>query len=152
MAGFPPWGERKGGCMFITKTDLGQDIYSEILTGVTRANDQNIATACSEAISEINGYLCGRYDTTDLFGKTGTDRNLTVMALARTIVIYKLHKVCNTMSDPRRIDYEDAVSLLGKIQSGKFILEGAKLAGETETLTPSSQVSHFGQTKRENYI
>lgn len=137
---------------FIEKADLGQDIYNEILSGVTRADDSKIAQACTEAQDEINGYVCGRYDSADLFGKTGASRNKTILALARTIAIYKLHKVCNTMTELRRIDYEDAVSLLGKIQSGKFVLEGAKLNGETEDETPSAQVSHYSETRRNNYF
>jgi len=137
---------------FITKTDLSQDIYSEILTGLTRANDAKITTACSEAQSEINGYVCARYDTTDLFGKTGEERNLTILAIARTIAIYKLHKVCNQMNELVRVEYEDAIALLLRIQKGQFIIEGAKLFGQTETVTPTSQIARTGNTKRSNYM
>lgn len=137
---------------FITKDDLGQDIYSEILTGLTRANDAKIATACNEAQAEINGYVCARYDSVDLFGKTGDERNLTILAIARTVAIYKLHKVCNSMNELVRVEYEDAIALLMRIQKGQFILEGAKLFGQTETVTPSSQITRTGNTKRENYI
>ena len=137
---------------FITKDDLSQDIYSEILTGLTRANDDKITTACAEALAEINGYVCARYDSTDLFGKTSNERNPTILAIARTIAIYKLYKVCNKMNDLVRVEYEDTVSLLGKIQSGKFILEGAKLLGQTESLTPTSEAKSFSQTKRKNYL
>lgn len=137
---------------FINKDDLSQDIYNEILSGLTRSNDDKIATACAEAVEEIRGYVCARYDSTDLFSKTADERNLTILAIARTIAIYKLHKVCNKMNELVRVEYEDAVGLLGKIQSGKFILEGAKLFGQTETVTPSSQIDRIGKTKRENYI
>ncbi len=137
---------------FISKTDLSQDIYSEILTGVTRSNDDKITTACAEAQDEINGYLCAKYETADLFAKEGDDRNKTVLAIARTIAIYKLHKACNTMPQLVRVEYEDAVTLLGKIQSGKFILEAAKLVGQTETFTPETTINRSGNTKRNNYM
>ncbi len=137
---------------FITKDDLGQDIYGEILTGVTRGDDDKIVDACSEAKDEINGYICARYDSADLFEKTGSSRNKTILSIARTIAIYKLHKVCNTMTELRRIDYEDAVKTLEKIQSGKFILEGAKLVGQTATEIPTTQISRSGNTKRNNYM
>jgi phage gp36-like protein len=137
---------------FITKTDLDQDIYSEILSGVTRANDAKIINACNEAQAEINGYVCARYDSTDLFSKTGDNRNKTILAIARTIVIYKLHKVCNTMPELIRLEYEDTMKLLDKIQSGRFILEGSKLAGQTENEIPTTQISRAGNNKRENYF
>lgn len=137
---------------FITKTDLSQDIYSEILTGLTRANDAKIATACTEAVAEINGYVCARYDSTDLFGQTGDERNLTILAIARTIAIYKLYKVCNKMNELVRVEYEDAIALLLRIQKGQFILEGAKLFGQTEFVTPTSQIARTGNTKRSNYM
>ena len=137
---------------FITKTDLDQDIYNEILSGITRANDAKVSTACAEAQAEINGYLCARYDSTDLFSKTGDNRNKTILAIARTIVIYKLHKVCNSMPELIRLEYEDTIKLLDKIQSGKFILEGAKLVGQTETEIPTTQISRSGNTKRNNYM
>lgn len=137
---------------FIAKTDLDQDIYSEILGGITRSNDAKITTACAEAIDEITGYVCARYDSDDLFSKTEDNRDKTILAIARTITIYKLHKACNSMTELRRVEYEDAVSLLGKIQSGKFILKGAKLEGQTDTVTPTSEVTSFSQTKRNNYF
>lgn len=137
---------------FISKDDLSQDVYNEILAGLTRSNDDKITTACAEAEAEINGYVCARYDSTDLFSKTADERNLTILAIARTIAIYKLNKVCNKMNELVRVEYEDAVSLLGKIQAGKFILYGAKLLGQTETVTPTSEVTSFSKTKRENYL
>lgn len=140
---------------FITKTDLSQDIYSEILTGLTRANDAKITTACTEAVAEINGYVCARYDTEALFAGPGDDgdtRNPTILAIARTIAIYKLYKVCNKMNELARVEYEDAIALLLRIQKGQFILEGAKLLGQTETVTPTSQIARTGNTKRSNYI
>jgi phage gp36-like protein len=138
--------------MFLTKDDLGQDIYSEVLTGVTRGDDEKVAGACLEAIDEINGYICARYDPADLFGKEGDSRNKTILAIARTIAIYKLHKVCNTMTELRRIDYEDAVKTLEKIQSGRFILADAKLAGQTGTTAPETRVSYKSITKRVNHF
>ncbi|MDX9703919.1 MAG: DUF1320 family protein [Candidatus Auribacterota bacterium] len=137
---------------FITKDDLGQDIYDEILNGVTRADDSKIQTACNEAQAEIDGYICARYDSGDLFAKTGDGRNKTILAIARTIAIYKLNKVCNTMTELRRIDYEDAIKTLDKIQSGKFILSGAKLTGQTDETIPETQVSAISNPKRTNYF
>ena len=137
---------------FITKTDLGQDIYPEILSGVTRANDSKIAVACAESIDEVNGYVCARYDSADLFSKEGDQRNRTILAVTRTIAIYKLLKVCGKMNELARVEYEDAISLLGKIQSGRFLLEGAKLVGQTDTEIPKTQILRSGITKRDNYI
>jgi len=147
---------------FISKSDLSQDIYSEILSGLTRSSDEKITTACAEAVAEINGYVCARYDTAALFaapapegepvGEPVESRNLTILAIARTIAIYKLYKVCNKMNELARVEYEDAIALLLRIQKGQFILEGAKLFGQTETVTPTSQISRTGNIKRENYI
>jgi phage gp36-like protein len=137
---------------FLSKTDLSQDIYAEILSGISRADDAKIATACAEALAEINGYVCIRYDSEDLMTKTEDNRSKVILSIARTIAIYKLHKACNTMPELIRLEYEDAVKLLEKIQSGKFFLEGAKLKGQTETVTPTTQISRTGNTRRENYF
>ena len=135
---------------FIEKADLGQDIYSELLGGITRDDDEKITTACGEAIDLIDGYLNARYDTDDLFAKTNAERNKTILALARSIAIYKLHKVCNSMTELRQLDYEDAIARLKDIQSGKIILKGAKLAGQTDTVTPTSEISFYSNPKRDN--
>ncbi len=135
---------------FLVKEDLGQDIYDEILDGVTRGDDEKITEAISEAIDEVTGYLCTRYDTDALFAKEADERNKTVLAICRTITIYNLHSACHSMTELRRTEYEDAISLLGKMQSGRFVLKGAKLEGETEELTPDQQVSMASNPKRNN--
>ena len=137
---------------FITKADLGQDIYNEILAGLTRGDDPKIEKACQEAQDEVTGYLCARYDVEDLFAKEADQRNKTVLSICRTIAIYNLHSVCNTMTELRRVEYEDAVKLLDKIQSGKFTLFGAKLLGQTDTVTPETAVSMSSNPKRTNHF
>jgi phage gp36-like protein len=135
---------------FIEKADLGQDIYSELLGGITREDDKKITTACGEAIDLIDSYLNAKYDTDDLFSKTEDERNKTILALARTIAIYKLHKVCNSMTDLRQIDYDDAIARLKDLQAGRMVLKGAKLAGQTDEITPTSEISYFSNPKRDN--
>lgn len=135
---------------FLVKDDLGQDIYDEILTGITRGDDKKITEAIDEAVDEVTGYLCGRYDTDDLFTKEADERNKTVLSICRTLAIYNLHSACHNMTELRRTEYEDAISLLGKIQSGKFLLKGAKLEGETEEIIPDQQVSMTSNPKRNN--
>lgn len=137
---------------FLSKDDLGQDIYAEILSGITRADDTKIATACTEAQEEVNGYLCARYDTADLFAKTEANRNKTVLSICRTIAIFRLHSSCNSMPALRLEEYDRAVKLLEKIQKGSFILGDAKLVGQTETEIPTTQISRSGNTKRNNYM
>ena len=135
---------------FITKEDLGQDIYDEILSGITRGKDEKIGTACDDSIDEVTGYICAQYDTEDLFAKQDGERNKTILSLCRTIAIYKLHSACNTMPEIRRLEYEDAIKTLNKIQSGKFILKGAKLLGETEEEKPDLVVEMRSNPKRVN--
>ena len=135
---------------FIAKDDLGQDIYDEILTGITRGDNDKITEACEEAVDEVTGYLCSRYDTDDLFAKGAGDRNKTVLAICRTLAIYNLHSSGSSMTELRRVEYEDAIKLLGKIQSGKFTLKGALLDGQTEEVTPDQQVSMTSNYKRIN--
>ncbi|WP_297096401.1 phage protein Gp36 family protein [uncultured Draconibacterium sp.] len=135
---------------FISKADLGQNIYEEILNGITRANDAKITTACSEAQEEVTGYICAQYDTDDLFSKEGDARNKTILSLCRIIAIYRLHSACNTMPEIRRLEYEDAVKTLGKIQSGKILLQGAKLQGETDEVKPDLVVEMKSNPKRNN--
>lgn len=137
---------------FISKTDLSQNIYDEILSGITRANDDKITTACSEAQEEVNGYICAQYDADDLFGKEGDERNKTILSICRIIAIYRLHSACNTMPELRRVEYEDAVKTLGKIQAGKILLKGAKLEGETDDIKPDLVVEMRSNPKRNNQL
>lgn len=135
---------------FISKADLGQNIYTEILSGITRADDSKIATACNEAQEEVTGYICAQYDTADLFAKEGDARNKTILSLCRVIAIYRLHSACNTMPEIRRIEYEDAIKTLDKIQAGKILLQGAKLEGETDEIKPDLVVEMRSNPKRNN--
>ncbi len=135
---------------FISKADLGQNIYDEILSGITRGKDEKITTACSEAQEEVAGYICAQYDSADLFAKEGDARNKTILSLCRIIAIYRLHSACNTMPEIRRLEYEDAVKTLGKIQAGKILLQGAKLLGETDEVKPDLVVEMRSNPKRNN--
>lgn len=134
--------------MFITEEDLKSSIYGEILAVVGR-NALIIETACVEAVGEVESYLSARYDTAAIFAKEGDARNKTVLKLCKAIALYNVHTAGNPdkMPDLRVKQYDDAISLLTRIQEEKCnIPDLPKPKGGTH-----NYIRFGGNRRRNNY-
>lgn len=127
---------------------MKSSIYGEILAIVGR-NSLIIETACAEAVAEVESYLSARYDTAAIFAKEGGARDKTVLKLCKAIALYNVHSAGNPdkMPDLRVKQYDDAVSLLTKIQEEKCNIPGLP--------RPVGGTHHYirfgGNRRRKNY-
>ena len=106
--------------MFITESDYNATIHAEILTAITR-NDSTILPIIEDrAVEEMKGYLVARYDTNNIFNKTGTARNPIIVQFLLDIIIYNLHSIHNPAAIPeiRVTRYERAITWLKDVMKG----------------------------------
>ena len=122
---------------FITKADLGKVIYNEKIEVITRRDDSNVNTAIKKAVAQVQGYL-SRYDYETIFATTSEiERAKYESLISLTVDIAKWHllKICNAGCDLQLAKecYDDAITELGKIQSGKVVYDNwAVIEANTE--------------------
>lgn len=105
---------------FISKTDFQMAIRNNILDEVTNSDDNKVSEAIKYAIDYVRGYLSNRYDTINIFNKTGDDRNQTVRGICVDVAIHQLHKSINPRKIPthRKDAYQDAKQWLLDVSEG----------------------------------
>lgn len=84
---------------FIDKSDYADVINANVLDDITQVSDAKIDTCEKRAIEYMSGYLNTRYDCTQIFNKTGDDRNQAILGYAKDITLYYLHRLIN----PRKV-------------------------------------------------
>ena len=138
--------------MFITKTDITRSgIHAEVLDALIRNADETIDDIISFSIDEMAGYLDARYDTNDIFSKTGNYRNGTLLQKGIDIALYHIH--CkgnpNVIPDIRVKRYDDAIDWLKGIQKGNINPPGLTIQ---EDENGYSNIMSFGSNpKRVNH-
>lgn len=116
-------------CAFIEPADYDSSIHAEILTAITRQDDGILEIMEDQAIEEMTGYLAARYNTTDIFSKTGNDRHQLILMFAKDITLYHLHSIHNPVKMPqiRKDRYERAIAWLKEVQQGNISPSGLRL-------------------------
>lgn len=84
---------------FIVKADYAEAIKTNVLDAITEVDDNKLDTAETRAIEEMKGYLNARYDVTNIFNKTGANRNPIILMYVIDMTLYHLHSRIN----PRKI-------------------------------------------------
>lgn len=107
---------------YLVKADLKTHLYDEITDEITRADDEIVATAISQAIAEAKSYL-GRYDLLKLFGNDTTapevvDENLK--SRVKDVAVWRLVRLSNPniSIELAKTNYDDAITWLRDIQKG----------------------------------
>lgn len=136
---------------FITIEDYDASINAEILNAITRNDAAIIEVAEDRAIQEMEGYLVSRYDTNNIFNKTGTSRHKLILMFAIDIALYHLHSIHNPAKLPqlRQERYDRAIEWLRQVSKGMINPKGLAL------LTPSSDHGQFlygSNNKRQNHF
>lgn len=85
---------------FIEKADFDAAIRDNILDDITEADDTLIDKAIAESISYMKGYLNNRYDVVEIFNKTGSLRDETILNHGINIALYNLHRLINPRKMP----------------------------------------------------
>lgn len=138
--------------MFIEKTDItATGIHGEILESLTRNTDQTVEDVIAFAIDEMGGYLSSRYDVTEIFNKTGSNRNGSIMQFCIDITLYHIHTKGNpnVIPDIRVKRYDDAIDWLKGVQRGTINPVGLPLKEDENGY--SSIMSFGSNAKRTNH-
>ncbi len=140
----------------ITQADLATNIYAEIITEVTRADDTISGHAIAASIQEAKMYL-GRYDLLQLFGTDSTPpavQDEYLKSLVKDIACWHLLRLSNTGVDHAafRTVYQDAIASLKNIQTGQAQPQGwPYLDATSETAPPGDTVNWNSNPKRHNF-
>ncbi|MDL2315046.1 DUF1320 domain-containing protein [Bacteroidales bacterium OttesenSCG-928-C19] len=135
---------------FIQYEDYRPQIHEEILNVILRDDEEILTLAEERAIGEMKSYLSARYDTEQIFNKTGKERNSVVLMFAIDMVIYHLHCAHNPqkMADIRVKRYERAISWLKGVQALNINPDLPLLQPREET----AYVLTSSNRKRNNYF
>ena len=124
---------------FIELEDFPASIHSDIRDALTKGNDQVITDNVDRTIDEMKAYLNGRYDTVNIFNKTGEERNKYILRLALTITVYYIFLVHNPRKMTQTIvsEFERALETLEDIKLGNLNPEGLPLPVEDDPTVTS---------------
>ena len=108
--------------MFLTLADYQERISDSDLEQITEGNSTRRDSATKSAAGMIKEKLGGRYDVEPELAKTGTQRNEALRIWMLALACYFLYARIPDDQIPERIvkDYDDAMSDLDKIASGKI--------------------------------
>lgn len=136
--------------MFISRQDLEKKIRPEELISITNDDEEVINHSISSAISEMKGYLKGRYDVETIFNATDNDRMPLLVGFACDITIYEIVSLALPGQDleDRRARYKRAIDWLKQLSKGEIEADLPKL--EDENGNTESPFGFTSQTKRNN--
>ncbi len=109
--------------MYLELDDLRKGAYEETLR-VLQREEQNAEQAINDAIGEVKPYLSNLYNIELEFAKTGEHRNKLLVKLIRDIAIYNIYCISSpsSMSETRRLKYEDSIKFLNKVLKQEMII------------------------------
>lgn len=134
---------------FINKPDYDAHIHQYKLDSLTAYNDNLLPTVETRAVDFIKGYLHPRYNISVEFGKTGSERNPTLLACAIDMAIYFLAKQLKPREIPDIIidTYDEWVAWLKDVQAGTV-----NPPDLTKNTTDGNFIEYGSNTKRGSYI
>lgn len=135
---------------FIELSDYDASIHRDILDALTR-NDEAIVEICEDrAITEMRGYLAGRYDCDKIFSAIGNDRNQLVLMMLLDITVYHIFCIHNPqkLSQMRKDRYDRAVEWMKAVKRGMSIdaaplLEKEERKSSYEMHSNRKRVNHY---------
>lgn len=118
---------------FIERSDY-HNMRDSILNQIVDDDDALLDGVELEAIEEVKNYLFQHYDTTTIFSQTGDDRSKLVLKWCKHVVLYIAHERIPDDQVPDRIikNYDDTISLLTRINSGKMNVDLPRVQNDEE--------------------
>ena len=119
--------------MFLAKADFNTHIYAELIDVIQRNDDTVLNAAMAAAESEATGYL-SRYDTDTLFALAGENRDPALLMRVKDIAAWHFVTLANAdiSIELRKTRYDEAISWLKDVQSGKSHMKDWPLPVEAE--------------------
>lgn len=138
---------------FINPEDYDASIHKEILDAITRSDAQIVEICEDRAISEMKGYLSGRFDCERIFSASGESRHQLVLMMAIDIAIYHLFCIHNprNISEIRVERYKRAVEWCKQVRSGEVNPPDLPLF-EQEVRSASAETQVRSNPKRHNHF
>ena len=138
---------------FINLEDYDASIHKEILDAITRSDAQIVEICEDRAISEMKGYLSGRFDCERIFSASGESRHQLVLMMAIDIAIYHLFCIHNprNISEVRVERYKRAVEWCKQVRSGEVNPPDLPLL-EQEVRSASAETQVRSNPKRHNHF
>lgn len=138
---------------FINLEDYDASIHKEILDAITRSDAQIVEICEDRAISEMKGYLSGRFDCERIFSASGESRHQLVLMMAIDIAIYHLFCIHNprNISEVRVERYKRAVEWCKQVRSGEVNPPDLPLL-EQEVRIASAETQVRSNPKRHNHF
>ncbi len=135
---------------FINKEDYKDVINENILDDITQVDDDKLESCEARAIKYMKGFLSSRYDTANIFNKTGGSRDEAVLGFAKDITVYFLHRLINPRKVPanRQVAYTEAKEWLMGVSACTINPEGLPVIEGGQ----KDYISFGGNTKRNNQI
>mgnify|MGYP001057299711 CR=1 FL=1 len=136
--------------IWLKDSDFLQLIKQDVLNQVTQADHGILETAEATAIKEVQGYLRGKYDLTQIF-TPGENRDNLIVMIVTDVLLYHLHSRINPQQIPelRQSRYDEAKRMLGEIRNGAIDL-GLPLATD-ESGQPAKGKLRHSNIQRRNY-
>lgn len=107
---------------FLTESDYAPLIQDHVLSQVITNDPTLLDEAELMALSEMESYLAGRFDTATVFSTTGTGRHRAIVMYALDITLYHLHSrvTPRNVSKLREDRYMRALEWLDKVVTGEL--------------------------------
>ncbi|MCW3123903.1 MAG: hypothetical protein JWQ38_3395 [Flavipsychrobacter sp.] len=140
----------------IRPSDLATNIYAEIITEITRNEENKADIAISTAVQEAKMYLA-RYDLLQLFGDDDRGILATVYdeylnSLIKDLACWHLLRVSNANTDLSifRTAYQDAITALKSIMAGQANPQGWPYTDTTNQTAPEGNTINWSSNPRRN--
>ena len=140
--------------MFITREDLDNSLYEEIIDAIVHRYEGNEAKAdvrieygIRTAVSIVESHLCSLWETSFIFGKTGFERNPMLVDICCNIALYIIADVLEQIPETVAVPYEDSMKLLEKIMKGEIAIPGAVRPVNPDTGVPDNYIKHGDVTR-----
>lgn len=137
--------------LFLNQDDFKKQIKADVLDRIIQ-NDQSILYESELAsIAEMQSYLGVRFDTANIFNRTGTDRNALIVMYAVDILLYHVHSRLNPNQIPQlRVDRYDAAINWLKAAGAGTVTADLPLKPVPESTTATGNIIYSGEVKRNN--
>jgi phage gp36-like protein len=133
---------------FLAINEMETHLYAENIEVINRGDSTLTQAAIDAAIAEAKGYL-SQYDVTNVFNKTGTNRNALLLVFVKDIATWHFLVLCNAGVELqlRQDRYDRAISWLKAVQKGEIKADLPELEEEGE---PAAGTIKFGSNDKRN--
>jgi len=106
---------------FLKRTEINTYIKANVLDGITENNDLLLDDIEAIAISEIDSYIGGKYNTITIFDKKGNNRNAYIISLVIDIMLFHLYSriAPDNIPEIRLQRYAKGIEWLENVAKGK---------------------------------